>query len=89
MSEAYQLKITQSAIEDFESIDVTQGKKIRQKIQWLAENAEDIPHEALKGNLAGLFRYRFGDYRILYILDKQAKTIEISSVGHRRDVYDE
>jgi mRNA interferase RelE/StbE len=55
----------------------------------LAENAEDIPHEALKGNLAGLFRYRFGDYRILYILDKQAKTIEISSVGHRRDVYDE
>jgi mRNA interferase RelE/StbE len=38
----------------------------------------------LKGS-AGSFRIRIGDYRVLYRIT--ATTVEILSVGHRRDVY--
>lgn len=89
MTDPYTLHILESAIEDFKSLDRTQAKKIKNKIEWLVANVEEIPHEALKGNLAGLFRYRFGDYRILYKLDHEARVLEVSAVGHRRNVYDE
>jgi mRNA interferase RelE/StbE len=35
----------------------------------------------------GEYRLRVGDYRVLYEVDDKEKTVEIVSVGHRRDVY--
>ena len=43
---------------------------------------------ALTRNLAGLWRYRIGDYRVLCkILDEQLIVIVVH-VAHRREVYD-
>jgi mRNA interferase RelE/StbE len=33
------------------------------------------------------YRLRFGDYRVLYTIDDQAKQVQIVAVGHRREVY--
>jgi mRNA interferase RelE/StbE len=41
----------------------------------------------LTGNLAGIYRYRYGDYRVLYVLDLTTKTIKILEAGHRRKIY--
>ncbi len=42
----------------------------------------------LRGDLAGVWRYRISDYRVLcQIRDKQL-LILVLSVGHRKDVYD-
>lgn len=89
MSDPYKIVLTKSALKNFERIDRAQAQKVRAKIQWLAENADELDHEALTGNLAGSFKLRFGDYRVIYVLDKEARTIEVSGVGRRRDVYDE
>jgi len=44
--------------------------------------------KALRGDLAGVWRYRVGDHRILcHIKDKQL-LILIVAVGHRKNVYD-
>ena len=44
--------------------------------------------KALHAELAGLWRYRVGDYRILcQIVDGQLLVLVIS-VGHRKNVYD-
>jgi mRNA interferase RelE/StbE len=44
--------------------------------------------KALHANLAGLWRYRVGDYRILcHIRDAQLLVLVIS-VGHRKNVYE-
>lgn len=34
------------------------------------------------------WRYRLGDYRIIYRLDKHARRVVLERFGHRRDVYD-
>jgi mRNA interferase RelE/StbE len=49
--------------------------------------SEPRPHGAKK--LSGLpeWRVRIGDYRILYRIDDSERTLEIVSVGHRREVY--
>ncbi|MES2997572.1 MAG: type II toxin-antitoxin system RelE/ParE family toxin [Verrucomicrobiota bacterium] len=43
--------------------------------------------KALKANLAGLWRYRVGDYRILCELRDGELLVLVLAVGHRKDVY--
>ena len=49
----------------------------------LAKKADKFP--VLKGRFAGLRKYRFGDYRVIYaILDDEVLVLRIR---HRKDVY--
>jgi mRNA interferase RelE/StbE len=41
----------------------------------------------LKGDLEISWRYRVGDYRVVYIVDEQNRNILISIIAHRRESY--
>lgn len=43
--------------------------------------------KALTGNLAGVWRYRAGDYRILCDINDGRLVILVVEVAHRREVY--
>ena len=43
--------------------------------------------KGLKADLAGLWRYRVGDYRILCQIQDGEMLVLVVAVGHRRDVY--
>ena len=42
----------------------------------------------LKGNLAGRYRYRVGDYRVVYQVDDQQQTVHVLKIAHRSEVYE-
>jgi mRNA interferase RelE/StbE len=42
----------------------------------------------LKGELAGAYRYRVGDYRVVYTIDDEVVRVFIITIAHRRDVYE-
>jgi mRNA interferase RelE/StbE len=42
----------------------------------------------LSGKLAGLLRYRVGDWRVLYRIDEPHKRVFVLTVAHRREVYE-
>src|SRR5438093_1233270 len=42
----------------------------------------------LSGPLAGLYRYRVGDRRVVYAVDDGARTVTVITIAHRREVYD-
>jgi mRNA interferase RelE/StbE len=44
--------------------------------------------KGLKADLAGLWRYRVGDYRILCQIKDGDLIVLVVAVGHRRDVYE-
>jgi mRNA interferase RelE/StbE len=44
--------------------------------------------KALKGDLAGLWRYRVGDFRLIFSIEDQRLVVLVLKVGHRRDVYE-
>ena len=83
----YTVRILKAAARELERLDQVVGHRVAQRIQWLAENVEKIKLERLKGDLAGLYRLREGNYRIIYQLLRKEKAIIIHSIGHRRDVY--
>lgn len=42
----------------------------------------------LKANLAGHWRYRIGDYRMICKIEEDRIIIIVLKIGHRREVYD-
>ncbi len=63
------------------------ARRIAARISWLAEHFEEITPEPLKGGLAGLFKFREGDYRIIYEPIRKERVIIVHEIGHRRDIY--
>lgn len=41
----------------------------------------------LFGELAGYYKYRVGDYRVVYLFDKKKSAVNVVKVEHRRGVY--
>ncbi|MGL5811559.1 MAG: type II toxin-antitoxin system RelE family toxin [Nocardioides sp.] len=46
------------------------------------------PCKPLSGPLAGFWRYRVGDYRIILDIDQERVMIIALDLGHRSDIYD-
>lgn len=45
--------------------------------------------KVLKGNLAGLWRYRIGDWRVIADIQDERLVIVAVDVGHRSKIYDD
>jgi len=43
----------------------------------------------LTGEMKGLWRYRIGDYRLIYLPDEKKRTIFLLVIGPRGDIYDD
>ena len=44
--------------------------------------------KALQSNLAGLWRYRVRDYRIICNIEDDVLTVLVVRIGHRKKIYD-
>ena len=83
----YSVRILKAASQELERLDKPIGRRIVQRINWMAANLDMIRLEALTGNLAGLHKLRLGNYRVIYEILWDEETIVIHAIGHRSDVY--
>ncbi len=83
----YHIRILKAASRELSHLDKPVGRRIVERINWLAGNLDDIQHEALTGNLTGLYKLRVGDYRVICEIVHNEKTIVIHAIGHRREIY--
>ncbi|MGL5061783.1 MAG: type II toxin-antitoxin system RelE family toxin [Microcoleus sp.] len=70
---SYSVEFTAEALVNQERLTQAVQERIGNKINWLAENFEQITPMPLSANLAGFFKLRVGDYRVIYSFD----TVEI------------
>jgi mRNA interferase RelE/StbE len=85
--DGYRLSIKPSAAKEIKTIsNKTTLARIIERIQALS--AQPRPHgsEKLAGKV-NLYRVRQGNFRILYSVDDETRTIDVIKVGHRSDVY--
>jgi len=59
--------------------------RVRDAIRALAQDPR--PQRSLKLTGREGWRVRVGDYRVVYEIDDQQRTVTILHVGHRREVY--
>lgn len=83
----YDLRIKERASDALDALDLTVGRRVMKRIRWLANNLDDITPLPLVGDLAGLYKLRVGDYRVIYEINRDHHAIVIQMIGHRSDIY--
>jgi mRNA interferase RelE/StbE len=83
----YNIRILEEASRELARLDKPVGRRIVERINWLSKKLNDIRPEPLKGDLIGLYKFRIGDYRVIYEIIHDEKTIVIHAIGHRREIY--
>ncbi|MFM5983305.1 MAG: type II toxin-antitoxin system RelE family toxin, partial [Sphaerospermopsis kisseleviana] len=81
--------ISIDAVEFFESASGTLQKKLDRCFDRLKINPRNHPNiKSLKGELSGYYRYRVGDYRVIYEINDDLKLVTIIFIAHRSKVYE-
>lgn len=80
-----QIEWNREALEDLERLDHQVAQRILKRLTWFAQNFDRVIPEPLGGDLKGLYKFRVGDWRVIYTL--RGDTIHILLVGHRREIY--
>lgn len=83
----YTLRVLESAARDLASLDKSIVRRVVLRLNWMAENFDSIRHIPLSGELSDMYKFRVGDYRVLYQVIENEKLIVIHAIGHRRDIY--
>jgi len=82
----YKIDFKPSAEKDLRSLPRPIISRITEKIEKLA--GDPFPLQAVKLSLSEhLYRWRVGDYRIIYEVDEGKKKVIIHYIRHRRQVY--
>lgn len=85
---AWRIDFTKAADKALRKLDRTTAGRVLGELEEIA-NLDDPRSrgKALTGNLAGLWRYRVGDYRVVCDIEDGVLVILVVDVAHRREVY--
>ncbi len=85
----YTVVISIDAQEFFESASGALQKKLDRCFEQLKVDPRNYPNiKPLKGELQSYYRYRVGDYRVIYQIDDDLKMVTIVLIAHRSKVYE-
>jgi mRNA interferase RelE/StbE len=82
----YKITFARSARKELQAFPANVAERILEKIEYLAEYARPAGCKKLSG-VMGLWRLRVGQYRVIYKIDDDNRTIDVVIIRHRRDVY--
>jgi len=83
----YEIRILDGAVHDLQRLDKVIARRIVKRIDWLARNFDSINRERLTGELSDFYKFRIGDYRVLYQYLETEQLLIIHQIGHRREIY--
>lgn len=81
----YRVVIKPSAQKELEALPDLLLRRVDRAIAALGDDPR--PRGCVKLRALDLFRIRISDHRIVYRVDDQARVVEVTGIGHRRDVY--
>ena len=83
----YRVRLLDAATKELAKLDKLVARRVVERVNWLAENLENVQHKTLTGEFEGLFKLRIGDYRVIYELIHNEQVIIVHVIGHRRGIY--
>ena len=85
---AWRIDFTRNADKAMRKLDRGVAARVLDELEEIAKLEDPRSRgKALTGNLAGIWRYRIGDYRILCDINDGRLVILVVDVAHRREVY--
>ncbi len=82
----YELRISQSALRSLTKAPPEIGRRIREKLEELTADPSHAPNvKKLTGHPG--FRLRVGDWRVIYLVEKQILVIQVIRIGPRKEIH--
>ena len=86
------IEFAPEAVRELDKLDPQVSRRILKFLRDRVANLQDPRSigSALQGPKLGEFwKYRVGDYRIIYTVEDDVLLVVVVRLGHRRDVYDQ
>lgn len=85
----YDVVLSPAAAEFYAAAD----KPLARKLARCFRNLEADPRQGnnvkrLSGDLADYFRYRVGDWRVIFRIDEEQSQVFVATIAHRREAYE-
>ena len=85
----YRVNLSLEAEKTYRIANSTLLKKLDRCFELLESNPYSHPNiKALRGNYRGCYRYRVGDYRVVYVVDETNALVNLITIAHRSKVYE-
>ena len=82
----YRVSLTASAEKELHLLPARVVARVVQRLDRLAVAPRPSGCKKLQGGV-NEWRIRVGDYRIVYEIDDVARTVDVTRIAHRREVY--
>ncbi len=82
----YSVEFRPAVLKSIKNLPLKDIRRIKRKIDNLAENLPDPATTKMKGNNS-FHKVRSGDYRIIFEIHDDRLVILVVKIGHRKDVY--
>jgi mRNA interferase RelE/StbE len=80
----YEVTLTDKAKAFYKFIDPAIAKKLSRCYVILEQSPLIHPNiTVLRGSLSGFYRFRVGDYRVIYKVDDNNKEVRVTNFAHR------
>ncbi|MBW4494344.1 MAG: type II toxin-antitoxin system RelE/ParE family toxin [Oscillatoria princeps RMCB-10] len=84
----YELVLTRKAQRFYQEADPSLARRLNRCFDQLRQNPYEHPNiKRLTGSFAGAFRYRIGDWRVVYRVDEKRQVITVLLIAPRGEVY--
>ena len=85
----FSVLLTDTARRFYESVDARLQRRFDRCFRLLRESPLRHPNvKPLRGRWAGYYRFRLGDYRIVYGVDAAERLVIVAAIAHRREAYE-
>jgi mRNA interferase RelE/StbE len=85
----WEISLTKKAQKTYEDENSSLLNKLNRCFEQLRDNPHSHPNiKRLHGKLAGKFRYRLGDWRVIYSINEENQLVIISIIAARGEVYE-
>jgi mRNA interferase RelE/StbE len=86
----FELVWSVDAVTDLGALNKVTADRITRKVGWFSRQTNPLRHaDQLSGHYIGIYRFRVGEYRILFEKDYHGRlcVLVVLRVKHRRHVY--
>ena len=84
----FEVQLTRDAQKFYQGADSSLARRLNRCFDQLRRDPYEHPNiKRLKGSLTGYWRYRVGDWRVVYRVEEDNRIVIIILVAHWREAY--
>jgi len=84
----YKVTWEDRALSDLSFLPFEIASNIKKKIEAYLVHEPRKLSKVLTDKYIGQWRYRYGDYRVTFVINERKRLIKVLRVGYRKDIYE-